>query len=97
MSEKQPTVKLWSVKEGRMLDFTVSVENGEIVCTHVNEKAAVPEEFVKFPGGINKEELLELVKAHNEANRDVKAITPEEIQAQEDLDAANQSLLDSLK
>ncbi len=87
---KQPTVQLWSVAQGKLVDFIVSIENSEIICQNGDE-------FIKFPGGITKEELLELVAAHNEANDGVKAITPEEIQAQEDLDAANQSLLDSLK
>lgn len=88
--ESQPTVKLWSVQKGQLEDFVVMIEGNEIVCYREGE-------ILKFPGGLNKEEFLKLVDKHNKANDGVKAITKEEIQAKQELDAANQSLLDSLK
>ena len=90
MAEKKPTLELWSVRQGKLVDFEVSIDGEEIVAVNGDES-------LKFPGGITKKELLELAKAHNEANKDVKAITDEEIKAKEDLDAANLKLLEDLK
>ena len=90
MADKKPTVELWSVRQGKLVDFEVSIDGEEIVAVNGDES-------LKFPGGITKKELLKLVKAHNAANKDVKAITDEEIKAKEDLDAANLQLLEDLK
>lgn len=89
MTDKKPTLKLWSVVKGEMADFEFSIENGDII-------AECDGEFVKFPGGITKDELKKLVDAHNEANEGVKALSAEDIQVEEDLAEANQRLLDSL-
>lgn len=91
MSEKKPTLKLWSIQLGELADFEVRVENKEIVAEHPETH-----ESIKFPGGITKDELLELVEAHNDANDGVRAITEEEIQAEKELDEANDKLLESL-
>ena len=91
MSEKKPTLKLWSIQLGELADFEVRVENKEIVAEHPETH-----EVIKFPGGITKDELLELVEAHNDANDGVQAITEEEIQAEKELDEANDKLLESL-
>ena len=94
MSEKKPTLKLWSIQLGELADFEVRVENKEIVAEHPETH-----ESIKFPGGITKDELLELlelVEAHNDANDGVQAITAEEIQAEKELDEANDKLLESL-
>lgn len=91
MSEKKPTLKLWSIQLGELADFEVRVENKEIVAEHPETH-----ESIKFPGGITKDELLELVEAHNDANDGVQAITEEEIQAEKELDEANDKLLESL-
>lgn len=90
MADTKPTLELWSVREGKLVDWEVSIDGDEIVATNGDES-------LKFPGGLTKKELLKLVKAHNEANKDVKAITDEEIKAKEDLDAANLKLLEDLK
>ena len=74
MAEKKPTLELWSTRQGKIVDFEVSVENNEIVAENDGE-------FVKFPGGITKTELMKLVKAHNKANDGVKAITEEDLKA----------------
>jgi hypothetical protein len=91
MADKKPTLKLWSIQLGELSDFEVRVENKEIVAEHPDTH-----ETLKFPGGITKDELLELVDAHNEANDGVKAITEEELQAEKELDEANDKLLESL-
>ena len=91
MSEKKPTLKLWSIQLGELADFEVRVENKEIVAEHHETH-----ESIKFPGGITRDELLELVEAHNDANDGVQAITEEEIQAEKELDEANDKLLESL-
>lgn len=90
MADKKPTLKLWSVRLGKYVNYSVSIENGEIVATYKDDN-------LKFPGGITKEELLALVKEHNDANEKITALAPAEIQAQEDLAAANDALLESLK
>ena len=90
MADKKPTLELWSVRQGKLVDFEVSIDGDEIV-------AVSGDESLKFPGGLTKKELLELAEAHNEANKDVKAITDTEIKAKEDLDAANRKLLEDLK
>ena len=91
MAKKKPTLKLWSIQLGELADFEVRVENKEIVAEHTETH-----ESIKFPGGITKDELLELVEAHNDANDGVQAITEEEIQAEKELDEANDKLLESL-
>lgn len=86
----KPTVKLWSVAQGKLVDFAASIENDEIVCVNGDEA-------IKFPGGISPEELKALVQAHNDANSGVKGITEDDIKAQAELKAANERLLDSLR
>jgi len=89
MADKKPTLELWSVAEGKLVEFEFSIDNDEIVATTEHET-------IKFPGGINKEELLKLVKAHNEANDGIKALTDEQLQEQKDLVQANEQLLKDL-
>ena len=91
MADKKPTLNLWSVQLGQLEEFDVRVENKEIVAEHSETG-----ETIKFPGGITKDELLELVDAHNEANDGVKAISEEDLQAEKELDEANDQLLESL-
>lgn len=86
----KPTVKLWSVTQGKLVDFAASIENDEIVCVNGDEA-------IKFPGGISPEELKTLVQAHNDANSGVKGITEDDIKAQAELKVANERLLDSLR
>lgn len=90
MADKKPTVKLWSTQEGKLLNFEVSVENNEII-------AQRGDEYVKFPGGLTPAEFKKLVTAHNEANDGVKAISDEDLKAEQELADANEKLLDSLK
>ena len=89
MTDKKPTVRLWSVALGEFANFEVSIENSEVLLQR-------DEEFIKFPGGISKKEFDRLIKAHNDANEGVKGITPEDLQAEQDLADANEALLDSL-
>lgn len=86
----RPTVKLWSVAQGKLVDFAASVENDEIVCVNGDEA-------IKFPGGISPEDLKILIKAHNDSNSGVKGITEDDVKAQANLKAANERLLDSLR
>lgn len=90
MTDKKPTVKLWSVKQGQLADFTASIENSEVVLQNGDE-------FIKFPGGLTPAEFKKLVAQHNKANDGLVAISPKDIAAQEKLDEANAALLDSLK
>lgn len=92
MADKKPTLKLWSTQLGKLSDFEVRIENQEIVAEHPDTGEAL-----KFPGGITKDELMELVDAHNEANENVKARTEEDLQAEKDLEDANNQLLEDLK
>lgn len=90
MSDKKPTVLLWSVKQGDLLRFTVSIQNGEIICSR-------DDEFVKFPGGITKDEFMALVEAHNDANEGKEAISSADIQAEIELKESNEKLLEDLQ
>jgi hypothetical protein len=90
MEDDKPTVKLWSTKEGQLLDFIVTIENGEVVCKNGDE-------FIKFPGALKPTEFRKLVKAHNKANEGVVAISSKEIEADEARDRANELLLKSLQ
>lgn len=90
MTDKKPTVKLWSVKQGELVDFIATIENSDIVLQNGDE-------FIKFPGGLSPEEFKKLVDQHNEDNKGLVAISPKDIAAQEKLDDANTALLDSLK
>jgi len=92
MAEKKPVIKLWSIRSGKLQNFEVSIENSEVVATNPET-----DEVIKFPGGITVGELTELAIKHNEANQGVTGISPEDIKAQEDLDAANSKLLEDLK
>lgn len=85
----KPTVKLYSVEEGKLVDFEVSVANDEVICTYKDE-------FLKFPGGLTKDQFLKLVDKHNKANDGLKAVTQEDIAAQEALAKKNEKLLEDL-
>lgn len=90
MADKKPTIKLWSVKEGKLLAFELSSDGTDIIATRGDEA-------VKFPGGLTKEEFLTYAEEHNEVNKNLKAVSAEQIKADEERAEANASLLDSLK
>lgn len=83
------TIKLYSVQHGKQLDFELRSENGEIL-------AERGDETIKFPGGLSKEEFLDLVDQHNEANKGMRAITDAEVAEDRKLLEANEKLLESL-
>ena len=92
MADKKPTIKLWSTQLGKIVDFEVRIENQEIVAEQGDTG-----EVLKFPGGITKDELLELAEAHNEANDGIKARTDEDLQAEQELEDTNNKLLEDLQ
>ena len=85
------TVKLHSLKEGKLLSFELAIENQEVVARNSDT-----EEFYKFPGGLTKKQFLKQVDEINKANDGVKAISEEELEADRKLDEANEKLLESL-
>jgi len=85
----KPIVSIYSVQEGKKVPFEFSIENGEILATYKDE-------FLKFPGGLTKDELLTQIAAHNDANEGVVAVSDGELQAQVELVEANERLLKDL-
>lgn len=84
------TVELYSVKQGKAVDWELSVDgSGEIVAHNGDE-------FLKFPAGMTKEELQAAFEAHNTANAGVVALKEDEIDAQSETVKASQDLIDSL-
>ena len=87
----KPTIKLWSVQLGKLRDFEVRIENSEVVAEQPDTG-----ETIKFTGGLSKDKLMELVDAHNKANKGVVARSEEDLQAEKELDEANEQLLKDL-
>lgn len=86
-----PKVKLWNTELGKLTAYDVMVDNnGEIVCEYNKNDV---NDVIKFPGGLTKDEFLELVNQHNDANAGIKALDTEEL---EERDKANEELLKSL-
>lgn len=86
-----PKVKLWNTELGKLTTYNVRADqNGEIVCEYKTDEAY---DMIKFPGGLSKEEFLDLVNQHNDANEGVQALDTEAI---EELNSANEDLLKSL-
>ncbi len=86
----KPQIKMWSVQEGKLVTWFLEEDtNGEIVASHKNET-------LKFPGGLSKKEFLAHVSAHNEANKGVRAVSEEDLKAEETKRAMNKQLLESL-
>lgn len=84
------TVRLYSVKEQALVDFELSTDaNGEILATYNDE-------FQKFPGGLNKEEFLDLVEQANKVNESQVPLTDDEVRKQEENAKQNDKLFDEL-
>lgn len=82
--------ELYNVREGKLVEYELTVDNnGEIVATYGDD-------FLKFPAGLTKTQLVKLFKEHNEANDGVVAITDEEAWEQGKEARASQKLIDSL-
>jgi len=84
------TVKLYNVKESKLVDYEVISENGEIIATHKDS-------FIKFPGGLTAKQFKKLVDEHNKVNADQVPISEKELKEQEDIEAKNLALLKSLE
>lgn len=88
--KKTPTVQLYSVAEGGLAEYELSVaENGEIIATYGDT-------FLKFPAGLTKAQLQKAFEAHNSANEGKVGLTEEEQEAAGQAVANSQALIDSL-
>jgi len=86
---KKPTAKLWSVKQGKLANFTLEADqNHEILAT-------CGDEVLKF-AATTKEELQKMFKAHNNANKGTVARPQKELDAEEERRKVTQELIDSL-
>lgn len=81
------TIALYNVKAGKEVEYELHADrNREIVATYEDS-------VVKFPGGLSKEDFLQLVAEHNNVNKELVVV---DLEAEAALDELNQSLLDSL-
>lgn len=84
------TVKLYSVAEGKEVDFKVEVDrNGEIV-------ASKGDEFVKFPAGMTKSQFTSEVSKFNKRHEGIVGIPEDQIRLQEENAEKSRKLIDSL-
>lgn len=83
-------VALYSVKQGKVVDWEMSVDaNGEFL-------AERKDEFLKFPAGLTKAQLVKEFKKHNEANKGKVALAEDEDGLVSKIAKASQNVLDSL-
>lgn len=85
-----PTLTLWSINKGKQVAFTVTIEGGDYIATHEDE-------FVRFPGTANIDELLTLAEAYNEVNDGVVARSEDEIKSEAQLSKQQRQTLKELR
>lgn len=93
---KKPTVKLWSTEKGKLVNFTLRVDqNNEIVAEHGSAESE-DYEHLKFPSDLSKQELQKLFAKHNSDHKGIKAITEEEMAEEAERRQAAEDLVASL-
>lgn len=93
---KKTTVKLWSTEQGKLVPFTLSVDNQNDIVAEYGSIEDGNYEHLKFPSDLTKDELQKLFAKHNSDHKGIKALTEEELAAEAERKAVIQELVDSL-